>query len=80
MVWANLYARVVQTAQSFVRGFLGHLATTLGSVITVNATGTPEALFDSLSPSNLCPKFVDGNGGDYSKSNFMLCPTANKQS
>ncbi|KAK0100954.1 hypothetical protein ONS95_013057 [Cadophora gregata] len=65
IVWANLYARVVQTAQSFVRGFMGHLATNLGQVITVNATASPNALFNSLSPSNLCPNFVDGNGGDY---------------
>ena len=46
---------------------MGHLATNLGQVITVNATASPDALFNSLSPSNLCPNFVDGNGGDYSK-------------
>lgn len=61
--WANLYPRVVQTAQNFVRGFLGSTASVLGTVITVNSTGSPEALFDSLSPSDLCPNFVDGNGG-----------------
>ena len=61
--WANLYPRVVQTAQNFVRGFLGSSASTLGTVVTVNSTGSPEALFDSLSPSDLCPNFVDGNGG-----------------
>lgn len=47
---------------------MGHLATDSGRVITVNATASPDALFNSLSPSNLCPNFVDGNGGDYSKS------------
>ena len=61
--WANLYPRVVQTAQNFVRGFLGSTASSLGTVVTVNSTGSPEALFDSLSPSDLCPNFVDGNGG-----------------
>jgi hypothetical protein len=53
----------VQTAQNFVRGFLGNSAATLGTVITVNSTGSPEALFDSLSPSDLCPNFVDASGG-----------------
>ncbi|KAG9232766.1 histidine phosphatase superfamily [Amylocarpus encephaloides] len=64
MAWANLYPRVVQTAQNFVRGFLGSRASTLGRVITVNSTGSPLALFDSLAPSDGCPTFVDGNGGD----------------
>ncbi|KAH9221119.1 histidine phosphatase superfamily [Leptodontidium sp. 2 PMI_412] len=79
IVWANLYARVVQTAQSFMRGFMGHLATDSGRVITVNATASPDALFNSLSPSNLCPNFVDGNGGDYMttyKSSFLPPITA----
>jgi hypothetical protein len=63
--WANLYPRVVQTAQNFVRGFLGNTASTLGTVITVNSTGSPLALFDSLSPSDQCSNFVDASGGDY---------------
>jgi acid phosphatase len=49
----------------FVRGFLGPNSDTLGTVITVNSTGSPEALGNSLSPSDLCPAFVDGNGGTY---------------
>ncbi|ESZ92241.1 hypothetical protein SBOR_7367 [Sclerotinia borealis F-4128] len=63
--WANLYPRVVQTARNFVRGFLGSTAGNMGMgiVVTVNSTGSEEALFDSLSPSDLCPEFVDGNGG-----------------
>ncbi|KAH8768667.1 histidine phosphatase superfamily [Hyaloscypha sp. PMI_1271] len=61
--WANLYPRVVQTAQNFVRGFLGQTATNLGLVISINSTGSPRALFDSLSPSDQCPLFADGNGG-----------------
>ncbi|CAG8959646.1 hypothetical protein HYFRA_00001549 [Hymenoscyphus fraxineus] len=63
MAWANLYPRVVQTAQNFVRGFLGSSASTLGTVVTVNSTGSPQAIFDSLAPSDLCPNFRDGNGG-----------------
>jgi acid phosphatase len=68
--WANLYPRVVQTAQNFVRGFLGQTASSLGLVITVNSTGSEQALFDSLSPSDLCPLFVDGNGGTARKCIF----------
>jgi acid phosphatase len=49
----------------FVRGFFGPNSDVLGTVITVNSTGSPEALGDSLSPSDLCPTFVDGNGGTY---------------
>lgn len=63
--WANLYPRVVQTARNFVRGFLGTEASTVGTVITVNSTGSPLALFDSLSPSDQCPNFVDASGGTY---------------
>jgi acid phosphatase len=61
--WANLYPRVVETAQNFVRGFLGAQSATLGTVVTVNSTGSPQALFDSLGPSDMCPNFKDGNGG-----------------
>ncbi|KAA8572224.1 hypothetical protein EYC84_002129 [Monilinia fructicola] len=61
--WANLYPRVVQTAQNFVRGFLGSTASRLAIVVTINSTGSDAALFDSLSPSDLCPAFLDGNGG-----------------
>lgn len=47
-----------------MRGFLGERAHVDGVVVTVNATGgRGEALFDSLSPSDSCPDFVDGNGG-----------------
>lgn len=47
--WANLYARVVQTAQDFVRRFLGSTTSTLGTVVAVNPIGSRKALFDSLS-------------------------------
>jgi len=36
----------------------------------VNSTGSEQALFDSLSPSDLCPLFVDGNGGTARKCIF----------
>lgn len=72
MSWANLYPRVVQTAQNFVRGFLGSAASDLGTVVTINSTGSESALFDSLSPSDLCPSFVDGNGGKERKSHLFM--------
>lgn len=49
----------------FLRGYLGPNSSELGTVITVNSTGSPEALGNSLSPSDLCLAFVDGNGGTY---------------
>ena len=64
MSLANFYPRVIQTAQNFVRGFLGNPASTLGKVVTVDSRGSPLALFDSLGPSDLCPNFKDENGGD----------------
>lgn len=53
----------MQTAQNFVRGFLGTTATTLGMVISVDSKASSAVLGNSLSPSDLCPAFVDGNGG-----------------
>jgi hypothetical protein len=64
LVWANNYTRVLQTAQMFVRGFLGPFASTYGSVISVTAKGFPEAVGDSLAPSDMCPNFVDTQGAD----------------
>ncbi|CZT06049.1 related to 3-phytase B precursor [Rhynchosporium graminicola] len=78
-VWANLYPRAIQTAQSWLRGFMGHLATASGRVISVDAKNLPAGLFNSLSPSDLCPNFVDGNGGDYQtkyKTTFLPAITA----
>ena len=63
--WANLYPRVVATARNFVRGFLGESADTLGKVISIDAKGGPDALFNSLGPSDQCPNFKDLNGGSY---------------
>jgi hypothetical protein len=47
----------------FIRGYLGPNSDRLGNVVTVSSTASPQALGNSLSPSDLCPNFVDGNGG-----------------
>ncbi|KAL2128453.1 hypothetical protein VTI74DRAFT_9179 [Chaetomium olivicolor] len=61
-VWANNYTRVLQTAQMFVRGYLGPFAPTHGNVVSVTSTGFVGAVGDSLSPSDMCPKFADTQG------------------
>ncbi len=61
-VWANNYTRVLQTAHMFVRGYLGPFAPLNGDVISVTSTGFPGAVGDSLSPSDMCPKFADTQG------------------
>lgn len=48
----------------FVRGYLGSASSTLGSVVTVNSTGSTAAVGDSLAPSDSCPLFDDDSGGD----------------
>lgn len=58
-VWANNYTRVLQTAQSFVRGYLGPNSTLLGKVVSVTARGMPAHLGDTLAPSDMCPTFKD---------------------
>jgi hypothetical protein len=58
-VWANDYPRVIQTAESFVRGYLGPSASRLATVIAVNSTGSSAAFGNSLGPSDLCPAFDD---------------------
>ncbi|OIW29655.1 histidine acid phosphatase [Coniochaeta ligniaria NRRL 30616] len=74
-VWANNYTRVLQTAQNFVRGYLGTNAATLGSVIAVTSKGFPAALADTLAPSDMCPLFADDEGTAYvSKWNAIYLP------
>lgn len=63
MVWANNYTRVLQTAKTFVQGYLGFNAGANGSVISVTSKGFSEAIGDSLAPSDMCPSFVDAAGG-----------------
>lgn len=57
-----------------MRGFLGTEADAYGTVITVNSTGSPDALFNSLSPGDLCPNFEDGNGGSEGMSLLVNLP------
>ncbi|KAJ5714456.1 phosphoglycerate mutase-like protein [Penicillium malachiteum] len=70
-VWANQYkypineSRVVQTARSFVNGYLYEFADTYGSVVSVNSTGSVSAIGNSLGPSDSCPTFAStSSGGD----------------
>jgi hypothetical protein len=65
IVWANNYTRVLQTAQMFVRGYLGPNAGTQGRVAAVTSTGYPGAIGNSLAPSDMCPNFLDSQGGSY---------------
>ncbi|KAK3292664.1 histidine phosphatase superfamily, partial [Chaetomium fimeti] len=58
-VWANNYTRVIQTAQSFVRGYLGPNSTLLGKIVSVTGRGMPAHLGDTLAPSDMCPTFKD---------------------
>ncbi|KAK9769146.1 putative Histidine acid phosphatase [Seiridium cardinale] len=63
IVWANNYTRVLQTAKTFIQGYLGFNAAANGSVISVTSKGFSEAIGDSLAPSDMCPSFVDASGG-----------------
>ncbi|OTB16807.1 hypothetical protein K445DRAFT_316285 [Daldinia sp. EC12] len=65
MVWANNYTRVLQTASTFVRGYLGVAASQKGSIISVTSRGFPAGVGDSLAPSDMCPNFKDSEGGEY---------------
>ncbi|KAH7014213.1 histidine acid phosphatase [Microdochium trichocladiopsis] len=64
MVWANNYTRVLQTAEKFVGGYLGAFARTNGSIISVTGKGFPQAIGDTLAPSDMCPTFKDSEGSD----------------
>ncbi|KAJ5895582.1 phosphoglycerate mutase-like protein [Penicillium taxi] len=70
-VWANQYkfpineSRVVQTARAFVDGYLYEFADTYGTVVSVNSTGSVNAIGNSLGPSDACPEFsAVSSGGD----------------
>jgi hypothetical protein len=70
-VWANQYkspineSRVVQTARAFVHGYLYEFADTYGTVVSVNSTGSVNAIGNSLGPSDSCPKFgATSSGGN----------------
>lgn len=56
---------MLQTAQNFVRGFLGPRAGELGRIVAVTSRNVPSAIGNSLAPSDMCPLFKDGNGGEH---------------
>ncbi|KAH8909067.1 histidine acid phosphatase [Coniochaeta sp. PMI_546] len=79
-VWSNNYTRVLQTAQNFVRGYIGNNAATLGSVIAVTSKGFPAAVGDTLAPSDMCPLFADSEGSAYtSQWNAVYIPPIRKR-
>ncbi|KAJ5149790.1 phosphoglycerate mutase-like protein [Penicillium atrosanguineum] len=86
-VWANQYAspiiksRVVQTARAFVQGYLYGFASTAGTVVSVNSTGSISAIGNSLGPSDGCPSFAAGSTGGNNVTNFdaTWVPTALKR-
>lgn len=69
-VWANQYAspisksRVVQTARAFVQGYLYEFASTTGTVVSVNSTGSVSAIGNSLGPSDECASFTSSSGNN----------------
>ncbi|KIM98232.1 hypothetical protein OIDMADRAFT_128149 [Oidiodendron maius Zn] len=82
LVWANQYAspinssRVVQSAQAFLQGYLYVFAQTYGTVVSVNSTGSPDALGRSLGPSDLCPAFTNNPGNNVTDwDNVWVPPT-----
>ncbi|KAJ5951590.1 uncharacterized protein N7479_010003 [Penicillium vulpinum] len=75
-VWANQYkfpiseSRVVQTARSFLSGYMYEFADEYGTVVSVNATGSAAAIGNSLGPSDLCPSFAATNSGGNNVTNW----------
>lgn len=63
-MWCNLYPaapRVVDSARLFARGYMGPNATVDGYVYAINSSD-PRSVANSLSPSDICPTFVDEGG------------------
>ncbi|KAG6010182.1 hypothetical protein E4U21_007659 [Claviceps maximensis] len=58
-VWANNYTRVLQSAQAFVRGYMGANTSLHGHIVSVTSRGMPAHLGDTLAPSDMCPSFSD---------------------
>ncbi|KAG5987384.1 hypothetical protein E4U43_005088 [Claviceps pusilla] len=58
-VWANNYTRVLQSAQAFVRGYIGTNSSLHGHIVSVTSRGSPAHLGDTLAPSDMCPSFRD---------------------
>lgn len=70
---------MIDSARLFARGYLGPDATTLGTVLVVN-NSDPRSFFNSLAPSDLCPKYSDNSGGDSATSwaNIYLPPIVDR--
>ncbi|KAK7420355.1 hypothetical protein QQX98_002778 [Neonectria punicea] len=66
-VWANNYTRVLQTAENFLRGFIGTNATLLGKIVSVTSKGLVSSIGNSLAPSDMCPLFKDDSGGNFTE-------------
>ncbi|KAH6880009.1 histidine acid phosphatase [Thelonectria olida] len=64
-VWANNYTRVLQTAENFLRGFMGTNSKVHGKLISVTSKGYTSGIGNSLAPSDMCPLFVDNSGGNF---------------
>lgn len=81
-MWANQYkspineSRVVQTARAFLNGFLYEYADSYGTVVSVNSTGSPAAIGNSLGPSDSCPAFGTISSGGNNVTNCK-CHQAN---
>ncbi|KAJ5869021.1 hypothetical protein N7455_003962 [Penicillium solitum] len=75
-VWANQYkspineSRVVQTARAFLNGYLYEYADSYGTVVSVNSTGSPAAIGNSLGPSDSCPAFSSISSGGNNVTNW----------
>ncbi|CAI7633117.1 unnamed protein product [Penicillium crustosum] len=75
-VWANQYkspineSRVVQTARAFLNGYLYEYADSYGTVVSVNSTGSPAAIGNSLGPSDSCPAFGSISSGGNNVTNW----------
>ncbi|KGO48202.1 Histidine phosphatase superfamily, clade-2 [Penicillium expansum] len=75
-VWANQYkspineSRVVQTARAFLNGYLYEYADAYGTVVSVNSTGSPAAIGNSLGPSDSCPAFGSISSGGNNVTNW----------
>lgn len=54
---------MLQTAENFLRGFIGTNATSLGKIVSVTSKDLTSAIGNSLAPSDMCPLFKDESGG-----------------
>jgi acid phosphatase len=55
---------VVQSAQASLQGYLYVFAQAYGTVVSINLTGSIDALGKSLSPADLCPAYTNDDGNN----------------